>query len=415
MIVSIPSARKTVKITPKQGEKWSETAPKPTGHWPLRVKMNKYRNEILQHFEPSNELGFFMLLNVYELALQHPTVCTAPVPASVPPAVIGPTPKLPADLVKLFSVWYIEMQMAFRSRSPRGGSLARRSHTYPAPHLFSSAPYQNLKDMYTCIESPHLNTNSELAKCRVPPPSRPDTLLRNVISYRRPARKLRGGGAYSIQKLHGSGWPQVGSEQVCVYLAATRESWGFCAASAEHPQSMGSLRLIHVTAPRLGGSRSIACLSAPTRALLRDAWDPVGWLHSIVTRAEHSLVFYGPTGAREGLVIWLLCSPGQYFVHWCTAAQVKFSLALLGITANRTNQPERSSGMSCIAKPDRASATLQTYCIHILNSRKVCNQINNGGMYSGLKQDNISQINQSINFISESRQGSQIVQKEFRP
>ncbi|KAJ6540280.1 hypothetical protein B0H19DRAFT_1077705 [Mycena capillaripes] len=33
----------------------------------------------------------------------------------------------------------------------------------------------------------------------------------------------------------------------------------------------------------------------------------------------------------------------------------------------------------------------------------------------GLRQANISQINQSINFISESRQGFQIVQKEFRP
>ncbi|KAJ7879755.1 hypothetical protein B0H14DRAFT_3858329 [Mycena olivaceomarginata] len=68
------------------------------------------------------------------------------------------------------SVWYIEMQMPFLSSSPRGGSLARRSHTCPAPHPFSSAPYQQLKDTYTCIESPHPNTNSELANCRVSPP-----------------------------------------------------------------------------------------------------------------------------------------------------------------------------------------------------------------------------------------------------
>jgi hypothetical protein len=34
-------------------------------HWLLRVKPNKYHNEILQHFKPSNEPGFFTLLIVY--------------------------------------------------------------------------------------------------------------------------------------------------------------------------------------------------------------------------------------------------------------------------------------------------------------------------------------------------------------
>jgi hypothetical protein len=33
--------------------------------WSLRVKTNKYRNEILQHVKSSNEPGFFTLLNVY--------------------------------------------------------------------------------------------------------------------------------------------------------------------------------------------------------------------------------------------------------------------------------------------------------------------------------------------------------------
>jgi hypothetical protein len=34
-------------------------------YWSLRVKTNKYRNEILQHFKASNEPGFFTSFNVY--------------------------------------------------------------------------------------------------------------------------------------------------------------------------------------------------------------------------------------------------------------------------------------------------------------------------------------------------------------
>ncbi|KAJ7872748.1 hypothetical protein B0H13DRAFT_2349330 [Mycena leptocephala] len=109
-------------------------------------KTNKL-HKILQHFKASNEPEFFTLLNVYgALSLgstytvinshsirprySTPPICTAPVPAS------GNRP-------------YTEL-----GRRDAGAFLIisasplPASHTWLAPHPFSSAPHQHLKDSW---------------------------------------------------------------------------------------------------------------------------------------------------------------------------------------------------------------------------------------------------------------------------